>query len=162
MLFYPGIPGAGKTIMAAIAIDYLCKIVGSDDIGIAYLFCSYKAQADQSTSSLFAALLKQLVQSQPDIAALVMQIYNDHSKRRSRLSFDKILRALESVCSNYTTVYIVVDALDEYTDSNSAQGLLIDKLYKLQVRTDMRLLFILSQLENKGRLDCAVYYKILS
>jgi hypothetical protein len=45
-LFCPGIPGAGKTMMAAIAIDHLCGTTPCDDIGVAYLFCSYKAQTD--------------------------------------------------------------------------------------------------------------------
>jgi hypothetical protein len=33
---------------------------------MAYLFCSYKAQADKSVASLLPALVKQLVQSQPE------------------------------------------------------------------------------------------------
>jgi hypothetical protein len=48
-------------MMVAIAIDFPCRTTGCDDIGVTYLFCSYKARADQSASSLFAALLKQLV-----------------------------------------------------------------------------------------------------
>jgi DNA replication protein DnaC len=79
-LFCPGIPGAGKTMMAAIVVNHLCRTTRGDNIGVAYLFCSYKEQADQSTASLLAALLKQLVQSRPDIAAPVMHIYGDHSK----------------------------------------------------------------------------------
>jgi hypothetical protein len=140
-LFCPGIPGAGKTMMAAIAIDHLCRKILCDDIGVAYLFCSYKAQSNQSAPTLLAALLKQLVQSRPDIAALVTHLYEHHSKRRSRPSLDEIFRALQSVCSNYTTVYILVDALDECTDRDSTRGRLIDKLRDLQARTAVWLLF---------------------
>jgi len=46
-LFCPGIPGAGKTMMAAIAIDHLCRTAQCGDIVVAYLFRNYKAQADQ-------------------------------------------------------------------------------------------------------------------
>ena len=138
-LFCPGIPGAGKTMMAAIAIQYLCHATESDDIGIAYLFCSYKAQADQTVPSLLAALLKQLVQSRPDTAAPVSDMYDEHSKRKSRPSIDEIIRALQSVCSKYTVVYIVVDALDEC--AGKARNQLIDKLHELQARIDVRLLF---------------------
>jgi hypothetical protein len=140
-LFCPGIPGAGKTMMAAISIDHLCRMAGSDNIGVAYLFCDYKAQADQSALSLLAALLKQLVQSRTDIAAPVTQMYDGHSKRKSRPSLDEIFAALQSVCSNYPTVYIVVDALDECADRDGDRGRLIDKLCDLQARTDVRLLF---------------------
>jgi hypothetical protein len=140
-LFCPGIPGAGKTMMAAIAIDHLCRTILCDDVGVAYLFNNYKAQTDQSALSLLAALLKQLVQSRPDIAATVTHMYDDHSKRKSRPSLDEIFGALQSVCSNYTTVYIVVDALDECADRDGARGQLIDELLELQARTDVRLLF---------------------
>ena len=138
-LFCPGIPGAGKTMMAAIAIDHLCKTMQNDDVGVTYLFCSYNAQADQSLSSLFAALLKQLVQSRPDVAAPVTKIYDDNTERKSRPSLDEIFSSLQSVCSNYTAVYIVVDALDECEDG--ARGQLIDKLHELQSRKDVRVLF---------------------
>jgi NACHT domain len=140
-LFCPGIPGAGKTMMAAIAIDHLYRTTQCNDIGVAYLFCSYKAQTDQNASSLFAALLKQLVQSRPDIAVPVTQNYEHHIKQRSRPSLDEILRVLQSICLNYTTVYIVVDALDECADRDGTRGQLIDKLRELQAKTDVRLLF---------------------
>jgi len=140
-LFCPGIPGAGKTMMAATAIDHLCRTAGSDDVGTAYLFCSYKTQADQSVASLLAALLKQLVQSRPNIAAPVTNMYDHHSKRSSRPSLDEILQGLHSVCSNYAAVYIIVDALDECADRDGGRGRLIDKLRELQARIDVQLLF---------------------
>jgi Cdc6-like AAA superfamily ATPase len=140
-LFCPGIPGAGKTMIAAIAIDHLRRTTQCSMVGVAFLYCSYKAQVDQTASNLFSALLKQLVQNRPDIAAPVTQIYDKHSKQRSRPSVDEIFRALLSICSNYTTVYIVVDALDECTDRDGARSLLIDKLHELQSTIDVRLLF---------------------
>jgi hypothetical protein len=139
-LFCPGIPGAGKTIMAAVVIDHLYQTTLSDDTGIAYLFYNYKAQTDQSTSKLFAALLKQLVQSRPDSAALVTRMYERHSKRRSRPPLDEILRALKSICSNYAMVYIIVDALDECADTDGARSQFIDNLRKLQAATDIRIM----------------------
>jgi len=141
---------------AAIAIDHLCKSAANNGIGIAFLFCNYKAQADQSAPSLLSALLKQLVQSRLDIAAPVTRIHDDHSKQKSRPSVDEILQALQSVCSNYTTVYIVVDALDECADRDGDRSRLIDKLRELQARTDVRLLFtsrFISEITQKFQSD---------
>lgn len=140
-LFCPGIPGAGKTMMAAIAVDHLCGRARGGDIGVAYLFCSYKTQINQSALSLFAALLKQLGQSRPDIAAEVVHMYEYHSKQQSRPSLDDILQALKSVCSKYTAVHIVVDALDECADTDRTRNQLIDNLRELQDTADVRLLF---------------------
>jgi hypothetical protein len=128
-------------MIAAIVIDHLRRTILYNEVGVAFLYCNYKAQVDQSASNLLSALLKQLVQSRPDIAAPLTQIYDDHSKRRSRPSIDEIFGALQSVCSKYTTVYVVVDALDECADRDGSRGLLIDKLCDLQSNTDVQLLF---------------------
>jgi hypothetical protein len=140
-LFCPGIPGAGKTMMAAITIDHLCRNLSSEDVGLAYLFCNYNSQADQNPSNLFAALLKQLVQNRPDIAAPVQDIYNKHLKQNSRPSVSEILEALQSVCLSYTTISIVVDALDECTDRDGTRSRLIDELHHIQAKVNLRLLF---------------------
>jgi hypothetical protein len=138
-LFCPGIPGAGKTMMAAVAIDYLCRTTHSDNVGIAYLFCSYKARVDQSAPNLLAALLKQLVHSRPDIAAPVTGIHDQHSERQTKPSLDELTQALLSICSAYTAVYVVVDALDEC--SNVVRRQLIGKLRSLQASRNMRLMY---------------------
>jgi hypothetical protein len=60
-LFCPGIPGASKTIVVAIAIDYLLKSMQNSSHGIAYVYCNYKAREEQDAASILAAVLKQLV-----------------------------------------------------------------------------------------------------
>ena len=139
-LFCPGIPGAGKTMMAAIAIDHLGRLAQAD-VGLEYLFCNYKSQVNQSLYGLLSALLKQLLQSRTDVAAPVMRLYDHHSTRKSRPSLDEISTALLTVCSNHAGVYIVVDALDECTDRDRARNQLVEKLRELQTRTNVRLLF---------------------
>jgi Cdc6-like AAA superfamily ATPase len=139
-LFCPGIPGAGKTMLAGIAVDHLRNTAQSNDIGVSFLYCNYKTQVDQSASNLLCALLKQLLISRPDIAAPVIQMYDNHSKLASRPSVDEICNILLSICSNYSAVYIIVDALDECSDEQGARSLLIEKLLELQSRVDVRLL----------------------
>jgi hypothetical protein len=139
-LFCPGIPGAGKTMIAAIAIDHLGRLAQAD-VGLAYLFCNYKSQVDQSLHGLLSALLKQLVQSRTDIAASVTRLYDHHSKQNSKPSRDEIFTALLTICSNHTRVYIVVDALDECTNQDGTRSRLVEKLGELQARTNVRLLF---------------------
>jgi Cdc6-like AAA superfamily ATPase len=112
-LFCPGIPGAGKTMMAAIAVDHLQKTVQSADVGVAYIYCNYTRQADQTTSSLLAAMLKQLVQDRPSIAKPVSSLYDHHEVPRTRPSVEETLGALRSVLADYSRMYVVIDALDE-------------------------------------------------
>jgi hypothetical protein len=140
ILFCPGIPGAGKTMMAAIAIEHLSRTAQAD-VGLAYLFCNYKSQVDQSIHGLLSALLKQLVQSRMDITAPVTHLYDHHSKKNSKPSRNEILTALSTICSNYAAVYLVIDALDECSDQDGTRSQLIEKLRDLQAKTNVRLLF---------------------
>jgi hypothetical protein len=156
-LFCPGIPGAGKTMMAAIAIDLLSRL-SREDVGVAYLFCNYKSQYDQSQTlhGLLSALLKQLVQSRIDLAAPVTHLYDNHSKQKTKPSLDEICTALATICSNYAGVYLVVDALDECSDRDRTRSRLIEKLRELQAKTKVRLLFTsrhILEIKEKFNLD---------
>jgi Cdc6-like AAA superfamily ATPase len=137
-LFCPGIPGAGKTMMAAIAVDHLQKTVATAKVGVAYVYFNYKRQADQSTSSLLAAVLKQLVQDRPSIAKPLSSLYDRHEFPRTRPSVEETLSALQSVLAVYSRVYVVIDALDECIYDNRHE--LLGKLRKLQSKTDLRLM----------------------
>jgi Cdc6-like AAA superfamily ATPase len=137
-LFCPGIPGAGKTIVAAIAIDHLLESVQSDSHGVAYIYCNYKAQQQQDLLSLLAAFLKQLVQGQLSTIEHVEQLHQRHAQHGTKPSLEDICDTLEHVLSHYLTVYIVIDALDECQDSTRRQ--LVAKLRNLQTGRDVRLL----------------------
>ncbi|MCJ1471194.1 hypothetical protein MMC07_009842, partial [Pseudocyphellaria aurata] len=139
-LFCPGIPGAGKTMMTAIAMDYLLKKVCNGDVAVAYVYCNYKAQVDQNTAGLLAAILKQLVQARPSFAEPVEKLHEKHAKRETKPSVEEIFRALQSVLAKYSSVYIAVDALDECPDRDGTRRQLLAKLRALQDRADLRLL----------------------
>ncbi|KAF1362416.1 hypothetical protein EJ07DRAFT_163659 [Lizonia empirigonia] len=124
-LFCPDIPGAGKTMMAAIAVDHLHSTVQTPDVGVAYLYCNFKRRVDQIAPNLLAAILKQLVQGRPSIAQPLSSLYDHHQPRGTRLSLEETLSALQSVLAAYSKVYLVIDALDECPnrDRNSKRDL---------------------------------------
>ena len=63
MLFCPGIPGAGKTILTSIVVDDLTTRFSNDpSVGIAYVYCNFRRRDEQKAEELFASLLKQLMQ----------------------------------------------------------------------------------------------------
>jgi hypothetical protein len=62
-LFCPGIPGAGKTILVSIAIDYLQRRLRDCDVGIAYLYHNFRRVDDQTVEQLIANLLNQLLRN---------------------------------------------------------------------------------------------------
>ena len=139
-LFCPGIPGAGKTMIAAIAVDHLWKAFQKDNIGIASVYCNYRSQESQTTTDLVAAILKQLVQERPLFGEPVTALHKQHADRRTRPSLGELLAALNSVSSCYSKVYIILDGLDECSDSDGTCSELLAKLRSLQTKTDISLM----------------------
>lgn len=144
-LFCPGIPGAGKTMTAAVAIDHLWnnhlfKAAPGDAVGVAYVYCNYKTQSNQNAAALLAALIRQLVQARPSITEPVESLHEKHSKKGTKPSLEQIFRLLQSVLANYSSVYIVVDALDECPERDGIHNQFLTKLYELQGKMDLRLM----------------------
>ncbi|CAN9326560.1 unnamed protein product [Alternaria alternata] len=137
-LLCPGIPGAGKTMVAAIAVDQLLDSAQNGAYGVAYVYCNYKSQADQDIVSIRAAILKQLVQSRPSALGPVERLHQKHAGRGTKPSLDDIYSALRDVLTQYPYVHIVIDALDECQNETRRQ--LCTKLLDLQKGADMRLM----------------------
>jgi hypothetical protein len=139
-LFCHGIPGAGKTMMAAITVDHLHNNVETQDVGVAYLYCDYRRQADQNVPDLLAAILKQLVQDRPSIVQPLSSLYDHHRVRGTRLSLHETLSTLQSVLSHLSKVYVVIDALDECSNQDGTRNQLLKFCRKFEEQTDLRLM----------------------
>ena len=139
-LFCPGIPGAGKTMIAAIAIDELLRTIHDDGVGIAYVYCDYKSQEEQNATSLMATILKQLLQAQPSLSEPLQTLHQKHAGRGTRPSLDDIFTSLRAVLSGYTTVFLVVDALDECQESDGSRRQFLTRIRDLGAELDFRLL----------------------
>ncbi|KAI9689885.1 MAG: hypothetical protein M1822_009767 [Bathelium mastoideum] len=139
-LFCPGIPGAGKTMMAAIAVDLLLTTCWEDDVGIAYIYCNYKRQDTQSATDLLSATLRQLVQERSSFGEPVKALHAVHAGRGTRPSLEEVSNALESVLSQYTRVFLIVDALDEYDNHGGTRSTFLTKLRGFQAKTQLNLM----------------------
>jgi hypothetical protein len=137
-LFCPGIPGAGKSMIAAIAIDHIWKRVQNQPVGLAFIYCNYRSQADQTATSLASAVLKQLIQGHLSIPEPVTNLYKRHAERRTRPSFAEIRDAIPIVVSNYSKVYVIIDALDECLKDHRMQ--LLSMLRSLQSNGNLNLM----------------------
>lgn len=142
-LFCPGIPGAGKTMVSAIAVDYLRTLTDSvyaKSCGVAQIFCNYKTQSEQDTTSLLSAILKQLVQAKPSAAKAANVLYQRHCDQGTRPSLDEIFATLKTTMMSFWNVYVIIDALDECTDRDGTRSQFLAKLRDLQDEFDVRLM----------------------
>ncbi|KAK6340277.1 hypothetical protein TWF730_002041 [Orbilia blumenaviensis] len=114
IMFCPGIPGAGKTILTAMVINQLQSRFREDPkIGIAYFYCNFQRHNEQKIDDILMSLLKQLTQQQISIPDVVQGLYKKCTSRKFRPHTDEIIAAIHSVSKLYTRVFFLIDALDE-------------------------------------------------
>ena len=139
-LFCPGMPGAGKTILASTVIDDLeHKFWDDRTSAIAYVYCNFKRKDEQKIEDLIASLLKQLAQVRPSLPVAIQQLYDRHAPKRTRPTLEELSQALHSVVSEHSRVFIVVDALDECQTSDDCRARFLSTLFDLQVRSKINL-----------------------
>ncbi|KAF8246353.1 hypothetical protein K440DRAFT_553495, partial [Wilcoxina mikolae CBS 423.85] len=120
-LWCPGI--RGFTLSDSIVIDHLAAVFPESNVGIAYVHCDYKAEA-QTPAGLLSSLIRQLAEQLPVLpqeVKLFREAYIDGTRRArmpalkssSGCNTEELSQLLLSVISKFTTVFILVDAFDE-------------------------------------------------
>ncbi|MCJ1402435.1 hypothetical protein MMC11_005655 [Xylographa trunciseda] len=131
VLYCSGMPGAGKTVLASIVVDYLQKKFSETSVLTTCIYCNYKEKDNQTAQDLLASLLKQLVQDCESLSEKVTALYKDHTKRRTRLPPEDLIQALQLEIARYPRVFIIVDALDECTEEGNRRMDLMDGVRSL-------------------------------
>ena len=113
VLWCPGVPGAGKTMLASLVIDDLrqsdfashSRTNDSAKQGVLGVYCSYRNP--DTTSILVGSILSQLLSSieQPP-----------HVNPRDILDRERLYQIFNSILNTYSRLYLVIDALDECAD----------------------------------------------
>jgi ankyrin repeat protein/Cdc6-like AAA superfamily ATPase len=122
LLWCPGLPGVGKTVLTSIVIDHL-EGMTTEQVGLAYIYCNYKAP-NHTALNLVSALLQQLVRQKSTLPEDVEGLYKRHIKKRTRPSLKELKLVFESVLKSFEKVYIIIDALDECREDGSRQDFL--------------------------------------
>ncbi|KAJ7509748.1 hypothetical protein B0H11DRAFT_1960909, partial [Mycena galericulata] len=86
-----------------------------ENIGIACMYLNYREIDTQTVANLLASLWRQLVVGK-DTSSLAKELYKKHSDKRTRPRVHELFDVLCSIIGEWSRVYIVVDALDEYPE----------------------------------------------
>jgi hypothetical protein len=112
-LFCPGIPGAGKTIAAALVIDHLLRSRHVADKPVTFIYCNYERQSEQSAKHMLSSILRQIIDIQSGVPRLIQEFYTFHTAKRTTPSSDEISKVLEAASKDLQGLTIIIDALDE-------------------------------------------------
>ncbi|KAM7223012.1 Ankyrin repeat-containing domain protein [Rhypophila decipiens] len=133
-LFCPGIPGSGKTMLNAIAIDHLeAKFrKTTENVGIAYIYFSYQKEGSQGLMDVLASLLRQLCAYRHPLPAEIQELYEECTKSKHRgLTRAELVDNLDIVAQSFSQVFIFFDALDECRQDSTLLSIL-SEMFGLQ------------------------------
>jgi hypothetical protein len=111
-LWLPGEPGAGKTVATSVAVDYLSKLCASrHDHALAYVYCDYNFL--RGASELLSSLCRQLIRFTSQFPSMLIDGYKSFREEKRQIDQKFASDLLQNVCQSFSSVYVVVDAMDE-------------------------------------------------
>lgn len=141
ILLFQGIPGAGKTIIAAAVNDYIGNKQRSDsDLGLAFVFCNFRRKHQQKPINILASILKQLARQDKRVLKEVKSLHDRHTKMKTQPLQTELIGALGTVGDCFKQTYVVIDALDETQLPRKQLLVFLSELFRIQKRIGLNLL----------------------
>lgn len=114
-LWYYGIPGAGKTVLASTVIEEALR-ASNPNTAVAFFYCDYKDPATQDLSNILGSLAQQFAKQDEDSFTKLRDFYDVHNpEHQPNVTYDS--DALSTLVKEMTLVFdnsiIIIDGLDE-------------------------------------------------
>ena len=114
-LWYHGIPGAGKTVLASSVIEEALRI-SNPSTAVAFFYCDYKNPATQDLSNILGSLAQQFAKQDEDSFTKLRNFHKANiSEHQSNAKYDSdaLSTLVKEVTSVFDSALIIVDGLDE-------------------------------------------------
>ena len=136
ILFCPGDPGTGKTVMLSLVVDHLMEnFFQIPDIAVAFAFCRYNDPDARTGASVIASLARQLAVCNGTIHPKLSELHHKLTKNNRMVSpsTKELHGLLLHLASTYNQAFLLVDGLDECDKKERAILLsTLQELSKLQ------------------------------
>jgi hypothetical protein len=100
-------------------------------VGIAYIYCSYQDQYNQTVDNLIASLLQQLLRQDTANPKEIISACKNFIQKQTRPTASEWSTLLKDEVGHFSDVFIIVDALDESSDSSGTRHGLIAEIQNL-------------------------------
>ncbi|KAF6222560.1 hypothetical protein HO133_000605 [Letharia lupina] len=114
-LWFYGIPGAGKTVLASSVIEEALRM-SSPSIAVAFFYCDYKDSAKQDLSNILGSLAQQFAKQDEESFAKLRQFYETHNPEHQQhfaYDSDHLWGLVRKMTLVFDCAMIIVDGLDE-------------------------------------------------
>ena len=114
VLWCPGNPGVGKTIITSIAVNHIIEVNRGRRDAVVYMYCDYANPLTLKVVELLGSIVRQLIvqTSHAETISELRTFLGQIAKTRN-MTEEELSSWTESLSRNFDMVYIFVDALDE-------------------------------------------------
>ena len=103
----------GNRSSSSLVIDNITNTIDEGNARIAYVYFDYKNREEQTGDNVIRTLLKQLLLPSNLIPRDLESVYDDCTSRNKHPDMSIFTRQLLSISATLSSVYIMLDALDE-------------------------------------------------
>ncbi|CZR67570.1 uncharacterized protein PAC_17469 [Phialocephala subalpina] len=141
-LWINGKAGSGKTILSSSVIKHLKSSYGGNpQVALAYYYFRFDDQEKPNIMTLSRSLIKQLYCCRPNTPEAVEALYK-YCENGQSPDADDLRTALVATIRGFSAVYLVLDALDEYSLEVSERKKVLDFIRQIH-RVNLKNLHIL-------------------
>ncbi|KAH8820079.1 hypothetical protein F5884DRAFT_865727 [Xylogone sp. PMI_703] len=128
-LWLYGIAGSGKTILSATVVDHLLQTSKLKQSTVLYFFCDHRNPSGRNFQDLLYSVIKQLLDQDSECFS-VARYWRDRQTQAIKgqdavakpLSPSEYIGLVQQLCSRWSNVNLVVDAMDECNDLDNFMG----------------------------------------
>ncbi|TFK28256.1 ankyrin [Coprinopsis marcescibilis] len=113
VLFGIGMPGAGKTVLAASVIEYLQDLADSTEEVICSMWAFFRYTDEISVKDMLASLVRQQLERHPCVSKLIRDLHRRHSRESTHPSKSELLALLKETSKLFARTFYCLDGLDE-------------------------------------------------
>ncbi|KAJ7784218.1 ankyrin repeat-containing domain protein [Mycena metata] len=137
ILWCPGGPGVGKTILASLIVKHMRDRF--PQAGIACVFCDYKQQDTFTATELIASILRQLMLGRSAIPESIRKLYDEFNTGYTRPSdMNSLMSALQALV--HPRFYLIIDALDECSTLDATRDQFVSAIRSLANHSKVHIL----------------------
>jgi hypothetical protein len=106
-------------------VNYLERTTGSSNAAVLCVHCNYKEADNHSTFKIISSLLRQVIENKTHVSNGVRELYKKHP---NRATFGELRTTLVTELKSYAKVFVILDALDEYSENSGSRESLVKVL----------------------------------
>jgi len=148
VLWCNGTPGAGKSVLNSIVVEYISNRYAQDDnVGLAFAYFRYDSVDAQKPEHIITAFIKQLCRRRGSVPEQLLDSFHLHSRNDTRPKFQDYVEQFDIIIRSFTQVFVIIDALDECKEES--RRLILDLIWDAKRKFPCIKFFVTSRPEEE-------------